>query len=59
MFGNLKLSYTLKFKDVSFVEFAVLLPLFILIFVIGLSPSFVSELINLSTTTLFFYCFQV
>ena len=57
IFGNLRIDYTLKFVDILSREIAVLLPLFILIFVMGLYPALFSYYINISclNINLFFY----
>lgn len=52
IFGNLKIDYTTKFKDVDLKEFLVLLPLFLLIFIMGIYPSFFSYFIH-------FFCANV
>lgn len=57
MFGNLKIDYTLKFKDLSFIEFTVMLPLTILVLFMGIYPSFIGDLIHLSSSGLFLSCF--
>jgi len=57
IFGNLRIDYTLKFVDILSREIAVLLPLFILIFVMGLYPALFSYYINIAclNLTLFVY----
>jgi NADH-quinone oxidoreductase subunit M len=52
IFGNLKISYTLKFTDVTFKEFVILLPLLFFVFFMGIYPSFFSNFIHLSTCNL-------
>jgi len=54
VFGNVKIEYTVKFKDMNFKEFLVLIPLFVLIFVMGIYPSFFSSFIHISCSTLLF-----
>lgn len=54
IFGNLKLDYTLKFSDMTPREFSVLLPLFLLILLFGIYPSWYLDFIHLSTTVLSF-----
>jgi proton-translocating NADH-quinone oxidoreductase chain M len=54
IFGNLKVNYTVKFKDMDFKEFLVLLPLFILIFVMGIYPSYFSFFIHIACSNLSF-----
>lgn len=46
IFGNLKIDYTVQFKDMDLKEFLVLLPLFLLIFIMGIYPSFFSFFIH-------------
>ena len=53
-FGNLKVSNTLIFKDVSFREFSILLPLLILVIFTGIAPNFFLHFIHFSSSTLFF-----
>jgi len=43
IFGNLKIDYSLKFSDMTLKEFLVLLPLFLLIFIVGIYPSFFTK----------------
>ena len=52
IFGNLKVSYTVKFKDLSLREFAILLPLLILVLVAGIYPSYFLDFIHLSVLNL-------
>jgi proton-translocating NADH-quinone oxidoreductase chain M len=40
IFGNVKINYTVKFKDLSFREFSIMFPLFFFIFVMGISPNY-------------------
>lgn len=47
IFGNLRIDYTIKFTDIVSRELFVLIPLFILIFLIGLYPSIFSYYINI------------
>jgi proton-translocating NADH-quinone oxidoreductase chain M len=54
LFGNLKLSYTLKFSDINLKEFLILLPLFFFIILVGVYPSAVTFYINFSTLSLLF-----
>jgi NADH:ubiquinone oxidoreductase subunit 4 (subunit M) len=54
IFGNLKISNTLLFKDISFREFSILLPLLILVIFLGVSPNFFLQFIHFSSSTLFF-----
>lgn len=48
VFGSLKEHYTLKFVDVSFREFIILLPLMIYIYILGLYPSIFLSFVHLS-----------
>lgn len=54
MFGNLKIDYSLKFKDIDNKEFLVLFPLFILIFYMGIYPTFFSSFLHLACCNLSF-----
>ena len=54
VFGNLKVDYSLKFKDLDYKEFLVLSPLFALIFLMGIYPTFFSFFVNLSCSNLAF-----
>ena len=54
LFGNLKLSYTLKFSDINLKEFLILLPLLFFILLVGVYPSAVTFYINCSTLSLLF-----
>jgi len=49
IFGNLKISYTLKFKDMNLREFFILLPLFILVIFMGIAPAYFLDIIHFST----------
>ena len=57
IFGNLKIAFVVKFKDVNFREFAILLPLLILVIFMGIYPSFFSNFIHLSICNLSFIIF--
>ena len=50
IFSNLKIDYTVQFKDMNLKEFIVLTPLFILIFFMGVYPSYFSDPIHFFTT---------
>jgi len=52
IFGNIKIAYTLKFKDLNFREFSILLPLLLLVIFMGIYPSFFSNFIHLSACNL-------
>jgi len=54
IFGNLKIDYTIKFSDISVREFFVLLPLFLLIFIMGVYPSFFLFFIHIASSNLSF-----
>ena len=54
IFGNLKIDYTVKFTDMNFREFSVLLPLLFFIFVMGSYPSFFSSFLHLASSGLSF-----
>jgi proton-translocating NADH-quinone oxidoreductase chain M len=57
MFGNLKVAYTIRFKDLNFREFSILLPLLIFVIFMGVYPSFFSNFIHLSVSNLSFSTF--
>ncbi len=48
IFGNLKVVFVTKFKDVNKKEFLILLPLLILVLFMGVYPSYFSEYIHLA-----------
>ena len=48
IFGNLKYTYTLQFKDVTLKEFLVLIPLSVFVLFMGLYPSFFSNYFHLT-----------
>jgi proton-translocating NADH-quinone oxidoreductase chain M len=52
IFGNLKVNYTIRFKDINFREFMVLLPLLVFVFFMGIYPSFFSNYIHLAVNNL-------
>ena len=52
IFGNLKIAYITRFKDINFRELSVLLPLLILVIFMGIFPSFFSNFIHLSICNL-------
>ena len=54
IFGNLKIDYTLKFSDINYREFLVLVPLFFFIFLMGLYPTFFLSYIHLASSNLSF-----
>jgi len=54
IFGNVKLEYTVHFKDMNYKEFLVLIPLFVLIFIMGIYPSYFSAVIHMSCSNLLF-----
>ena len=58
IFGNLKTAYTIKFKDLNFREFSILLPILFWVLFMGVYPSIFSDFLhssigNLSFTTLY------
>jgi proton-translocating NADH-quinone oxidoreductase chain M len=59
IFGNLKVVYTLKFKDVCFREFMTSFPLLFLVFFMGLYPYFFSNFIHVSASNLSLNYFYV
>jgi NADH-quinone oxidoreductase subunit M len=52
IFGNLKIAFVVKFKDMNLREFMILLPLLILIIFMGVYPSFFSNFIHLAVCNL-------
>ena len=52
IFGNLKISYTTKFKDLNLREFFILVPLLLLVFLMGIYPSFFLDTIHFSVYNL-------
>ena len=54
VFGNLKIVYITKFKEINALEFSVLAPLLVLVIFMGIYPSFFADFIHLSTCNLFF-----
>lgn len=48
IFGNLKVVFVTKFKDINHREFLILMPLLILVLIMGIYPSLFSEYIHLS-----------
>jgi len=40
IFGNLKLNYTIKYKDLTKIEFLILIPLLILVLIAGIYPNY-------------------
>jgi NADH:ubiquinone oxidoreductase subunit 4 (subunit M) len=55
LFGNLKISFCLKFCDLEIREFIILLPLFFFIFLFGIYPTFFSSFIHLAVCNLLFF----
>lgn len=53
IFGNLKISNTIIFKDLDFKEFMILLPLLLLVLFMGIYPKFFMDYIHLSTSALY------
>jgi len=54
VFGNLKVSNTLIFKDITFREFSILGPLLILVLLMGIAPNFFLQFIHMASSSLFF-----
>jgi hypothetical protein len=57
IFGNIKITYTLKFKDLNFREFSILFALLIWVIFMGVYPTFFSNYIHLSVSNLSFVTF--
>lgn len=53
IFGNLKVTNTLLFKDITFREFSILLPLLLLTLFMGVYPKFFLTYIHLSSSNLY------
>jgi proton-translocating NADH-quinone oxidoreductase chain M len=54
IFGNVKIDYSVKFSDLTLKEFLIVLPLFLLIFVVGIYPFFLTKFFSFLSTNLFF-----
>jgi proton-translocating NADH-quinone oxidoreductase chain M len=52
IFGNLKTTFVVRFKDLNFLEFSILLPLLFFVVYMGVYPSFFSNFIHLSVCNL-------
>jgi len=52
IFGNLKTTFIVRFKDLNFLEFSILLPLLFFVIFMGVYPSFFSNFIHLSVCNL-------
>ena len=52
IFGNLKTTFIVRFKDLNFLEFSILLPLLFFVVYMGVYPSFFSNFIHLSVCNL-------
>jgi proton-translocating NADH-quinone oxidoreductase chain M len=52
IFGNLKTTFVVRFKDLNFLEFSILLPLLFFVVYMGVYPSFFSNFFNLSVCNL-------
>ena len=57
IFGNIKITYTLNFKDLNFREFSILFALVIWVIFMGIYPTFFSNYIHLSVSNLSFVTF--
>jgi NADH-quinone oxidoreductase subunit M len=58
LFGNLKINYTLFFYDISHREFLIILPLLLLVFILGVYPTFFLSFLHFNLTDTFF-CFNI
>lgn len=54
IFGNLKIDYTIKFRDMDLQEFLVLMPLLILIFIMGVDPSIFTDYLPVTSNVYLF-----
>lgn len=52
IFGNLKVYSTKLFKELTFREFIIILPLFFLVIIFGIYPKFILEYLHMSSITL-------
>merc|ERR1712224_27833 len=52
IFGNLKISYTIKFKDLDLREFLVVLPLLVFVILMGVYPAFFLDTIHFAVHNL-------
>ena len=52
IFGNLKTTFVVRFKDLNFLEFSISLPLLFFVIYMGVYPSFFSNFIHLSVCNL-------
>jgi len=57
IFGNLKISYIKKFKDMNFREISLIVPLLLLVIFMGIYPHFFSKFIHVSVCNLCFVNF--
>lgn len=56
LFGNIKIKFTNKYKDLNIREFFLLLPLIIFVLILGISPTIISKYIQTSYIyTLYFF----
>jgi len=53
IFGNLKINHTLLFKDITLRELSILFPLLVLVFLMGIYPTFFLNFIHISSSNLF------
>jgi len=53
LFGNLKINYTLLFYDVTHREFLIVFPLLILVFLLGIYPTFFLDFLHFNLTDIF------
>lgn len=58
LFGNLKNNYTLKYMDLSHKEFIIMLPLIIFVLVLGIYPSLLMDICEISVYS-FLYNFEI
>ena len=52
IFGNLKIIHTIRFNDLTFREFTILLPLLFFVFFMGVYPTFFSTYIHLASSAI-------
>lgn len=51
-FGNLKLTYSVKFEDLTLKEFMLLIPLLLFITILGVYPSLITRTLNMSLSNI-------
>ena len=52
-FGNVKISYTIKYNDINFREFTIMFPLFFFIFFMGIIPNFFLNYLHFASNSIY------